>query len=433
MRGRLRPRQEASSRSPSAASSGSSPTTSATTAGRGLPEIAGRRPARRSPSSAAGPAGPDRRRRPRRDGPRGHRLRGAARAGRRAHLRHPRVPPAQEHRRPRGRRRCAGWASISSPNVVIGKTMTIDELIEEGYDAVFIGTGAGLPKFLDVPGENLSGVYSANEFLTRVNLMQAYDFPELRHPDRARQGTSPSSAAATWRWTRSARPCASAPRTPTSSTAAPSDEMPARAEETHHAEAGGHRSSTFLTNPVRFLGDDDGWVRQMVLPADGARRARRLRAGAARCRSTTRSSTLDVDTVVVAIGTAANPLVTSTTPGLADEPPGLHRRRRGDRRRRPGRASSPAATSSPARRRSSSPWVRGASRHRPSTSTSCPSTAEARHRPARPHPGMPAAGLHRRAQVRWAPAPGAGCSSWTTRPPQEERWIRSTGSPSSDD
>ena len=197
-------------------------------------------------------------------------------------------------------------------DAAIGRLKTVDELFEEGYHAVFIGVGAGAPVFMDIPGENLSGIYSANEYLTRANLMKAYRFPDYDTPiargknvavigsgnvamDSVRTALrlGAENAYIVYRRTR--------------------DEMPARAEEVHHAEQEGVQFR-FLSNPLSYVGDDDGWVRQMVCqrmelgePDDSGRR---------RPVPTDDEFTLDVDTVVVAIGTSANPLVASTTDGL---------------------------------------------------------------------------------------------------------------------
>jgi len=197
-------------------------------------------------------------------------------------------------------------------DAAIGRLKTVDELFEEGFHAVFIGVGAGAPAFMDLPGENLSGIYSANEYLTRANLMKAYRFPDYDTPiahgknvavigagnvamDSVRTALrlGAENAYIIYRRTR--------------------DEMPARAEEIHHAEQEGVQFM-FLSNPLRYLGNVDGWVREMVCqrmvlgePDDSGRR---------RPVPTDEEFTLDVDTVVVAIGTSANPLVTSTTDGL---------------------------------------------------------------------------------------------------------------------
>ncbi len=213
-------------------------------------------------------------------------------------------------------------------DAAIGRLKTVDELFDEGFHAVFLGVGAGAPVFMDIPGENLSGIYSANEYLTRANLMKAYRFPDYDTPiahgrnvavigsgnvamDSVRTALrlGAENAYIVYRRTR--------------------DEMPARAEEVHHAEQEGVQF-LFLSSPVRYVGDEDGWVRRMVCqrmvlgePDDSGRR---------RPVPTDEELTIEVDTVVVAIGTSANPLVTSTTGGLdtnsrgyivADEETGL--------------------------------------------------------------------------------------------------------------
>ncbi|HDM32397.1 MAG TPA: dihydropyrimidine dehydrogenase, partial [Deltaproteobacteria bacterium] len=196
---------------------------------------------------------------------------------------------------------------------VIGKTSTIDELFEEGFDAVFLGVGAGLPVFMGIPGENLNGVYSANEYLTRANLMKAYLFPEYDTPivkgknvavigggnvamDSARTALRLGADNVYLVYRRSEK------------------EMPARLEEIHHAKEEGINFQ-LLTNPKRYIGDDKGWVVGMEClrmelgePDDSGRRRPVPIEGS--------EFVLDVDTVVVAIGTRANPLVQSTTPGL---------------------------------------------------------------------------------------------------------------------
>ncbi len=155
-------------------------------------------------------------------------------------------------------------------NVVVGKSVTLDELMRvEGYDAVFVATGAGLPMFLGVPGEHLNGVYSANEFLTRTNLMRAYQFPEFDEPiydcrdrdvivvgggnvamDAVRTAKRLGAASATIVYRRSEA------------------EMPARREEVHHAHEEGIEFR-MLTNPVEFLGDEKGWLTGRALRAHG--------------------------------------------------------------------------------------------------------------------------------------------------------------------
>jgi glutamate synthase (NADPH) small chain len=204
-------------------------------------------------------------------------------------------------------------------NVVVGKTVTIDELMgEEGYDAVFIATGAGLPRFLGVPGEHLNGVYSANEFLTRVNLMKAYRFPDYDEPvydcrsravavvgggntalDSIRTALRLGASEATLLYRRSEA------------------EMPARAEEVHHAREEGIRFLT-LTDPVEFLGDEKGRLRavrcrrmELGEPDDSDRRRPVPIPGS--------EFEIPLDVAIIAVGTSANPIVQSTTPGLATD------------------------------------------------------------------------------------------------------------------
>ncbi len=198
-------------------------------------------------------------------------------------------------------------------NVVIGRTYTLDEL-RKSFDAIFVSVGAGLPVFLDIPGEGLKGVYTANEYLTRVNLMQAYAFPDADTPvlhgnrvlvigagnvalDAVRTARRLGAAEATIVYRRS-RP-----------------EMPARDEEIHHAEEEGV-SFEFQVSPLAIEGDDDRWVtglrcvnttlgepdasgRRSPVPIEGSERV------------------IPCDTVIVAVGTRANPLLTSSSPDLA--------------------------------------------------------------------------------------------------------------------
>ena len=201
-------------------------------------------------------------------------------------------------------------------DVVVGRTVTIDELMqEEGYDAVFIGTGAGLPQFMGIPGEHLNGVYSANEFLTRINLMHAYEFPRYDEPmvdlagknvavigggntalDSIRSALRLGAGKAFVLYRRS------------------ETEMPARAEEVKHAKQEGIDFQV-LTAPVEFVSDDKGWLRaarcvRMELgepDASGRRRPVPI-AGS--------EFELPLSVAIMAIGTSANPIVQSTTPGL---------------------------------------------------------------------------------------------------------------------
>ena len=199
-------------------------------------------------------------------------------------------------------------------NVVIGRTFTIDELMnEEGFHAVFVANGAGLPVFMNIPGENLKGVYSANEYLTRSNLMRAYRFPDYDTPiihgekavvigggntamDSVRTAKRLGAKEATLVYRRSRA------------------EMPARNEEIHHAEEEGIVFK-LLCSPVRFLSSEDGWVCgceciEMELgepDASGRRRPVPIKGS---------EFIIECDLVVEAIGTGANPLLTSTTPDI---------------------------------------------------------------------------------------------------------------------
>jgi len=196
---------------------------------------------------------------------------------------------------------------------VVGKTITMDEVLSDSYDAIFMGTGAGLPMFLNIPGENLNGIYSANEFLTRTNLMKAYLFPEYDTPikkgrrvmvvgggnvamDSARCALRLGAEEVYIVYRRSEK------------------EMPARREEVENAMEEGIIFK-FLTNPKRFIGNDKGWVMaaecyEMELgePDESGRRRPIVKQGS--------EFTMDVDTVVVALGTTPNPLVPTTTPDL---------------------------------------------------------------------------------------------------------------------
>jgi len=198
-------------------------------------------------------------------------------------------------------------------NAVIGRLETIDELFAEGYDAVFLGVGAGAPVFMGIPGENLSGIYSANEYLTRSNLMKAYLFPEYDTPivrgktvavigggnvamDSVRTALRLGADNAYIIYRRS------------------EVELPARAEEVHHAKEEGVQFK-LLTNPVEYIGDANGWVTgikcvEMELgePDESGRRRPVEKKGS--------EFVIDVDTVVVSVGTNANPIIPMTTPGL---------------------------------------------------------------------------------------------------------------------
>jgi glutamate synthase (NADPH/NADH) small chain len=198
-------------------------------------------------------------------------------------------------------------------NAVIGKLDTVDDLLAEGFDAVFIGTGAGLPNFMGIPGENLGGVYSANEYLTRSNLMKAYRFPEYDTPiirsrrvavvgggnvamDSARTALRLGAEEVILVYRRSR------------------EEMPARIEEVHHAEEEGIRFE-MLTNPIEVLGNEKGSVRGL--------RCIRMRLGEPDASGRRRPIPVagsefefELDTVIVAIGNTPNPLIPKTTPDL---------------------------------------------------------------------------------------------------------------------
>ena len=199
-------------------------------------------------------------------------------------------------------------------NQVVGKSITVDELLEEeGFDAVFVGVGAGLPYFMGIPGENLGGVYSASEYLTRSNLMRAYAFPHYDTPvvhgktvcvigggnvamDSARTARRLGAENVYIVYRRSR------------------EEMPARAEEVHHAEEEGIILK-LLSSPIEYLGDERGMVRQarcqeMELgePDDSGRRRPVPKEGA--------EFTIDTDLVIVAIGSGANPVLTRQTKNL---------------------------------------------------------------------------------------------------------------------
>lgn len=198
-------------------------------------------------------------------------------------------------------------------NMVIGKVLSLDELQQEGYEAIFIGSGAGLPSFMGVPGENLNGVYSANEFLTRVNLMKAYRFPETDTPVRV---TKSVAVVGGGNVAMDAARCAK--RLGAENVyivyRRSEAEMPARQEEVHHAKEEGVIFK-LLTNPTRVLGTEDGWVKGMECvemelgePDASGRRRPVAKQGS--------EHVLDVETVIVAIGQSPNPLIKSTTPGL---------------------------------------------------------------------------------------------------------------------
>ncbi len=197
-------------------------------------------------------------------------------------------------------------------NSVVGKLDTVDELLEE-FDAVFLGTGAGLPVFLNIPGENLNGVYSANEFLTRSNLMKAYNFPEYDTPIVKGKNVGVFGAG---------NVAMDAARTALRFGAdnvyivyrRSKEEMPARNEEIHHAEEEGVQLK-LLCSPVRFMGDENGWLKQVELiqmelgepDASGRRRPIPIEGS---------NFILEMDTAIISVGTSPNPLIPNTTDGL---------------------------------------------------------------------------------------------------------------------
>lgn len=200
-------------------------------------------------------------------------------------------------------------------NAVIGRTFTIKELMEEeGFSAVYVGTGAGLPHFMHIDGENLNGVYSANEFLTRVNLMKAYEFPRVATPVYVGKkaaivgaGNVAMDAARTAKRLGAEKVYIVYRRS--------EEEMPARKEEIGHAKEEGIELR-LLNNPTRILGDEKGWVKgieciKMALgEADSSGRRRPVPIQGS-------EYVLDVDMVVMAIGQGPNPLIKDTTPDLA--------------------------------------------------------------------------------------------------------------------
>jgi len=198
-------------------------------------------------------------------------------------------------------------------DAMIGRLFTIDELFKKGFNAVFIGTGAGLPQFLGIPGENLGGIYSANEFLIRVNLMKSYLFPKFDTPIRVGKhvaviggGNVAMDSARSALRLGAKQVCIVYRRS--------REEMPARLEEILNAEEEGIICK-FLAAPIRFLGDESGWVKGMECIAmelgepdeSGRRRPVPIKGS---------EFVMDVDTVIVAIGRTPNPIIQRTTKGL---------------------------------------------------------------------------------------------------------------------
>jgi glutamate synthase (NADPH/NADH) small chain len=197
-------------------------------------------------------------------------------------------------------------------NTVIGKTLTIDELFDTyGYKAVFIGSGAGLPKFMNIPGENLNGVYSANEFLTRINLMKAYTQDTSTPIHRGKKAAVVGGGNVAMDAARCARRLGAEVTVVYRRT---EKELPARLEEVEHAKEEGI-VFRFLTNPLSITGNEKGWVngivcQKMVLSEpDESGRARPMPLEGS-------EEAIEADCVIMAIGTSPNPLIKSTTAGL---------------------------------------------------------------------------------------------------------------------
>ncbi len=197
-------------------------------------------------------------------------------------------------------------------NMVIGKVLTIDELFEMGFEAVYIASGAGLPRFMGIPGESLKGVYSANEYLTRINLMKAY-LPGSKTPiQKSRKVAVVGGGNVAMDAARSAKRLGAEEVYIVYRRGMA--ELPARKEEVEHAEEEGIIFKT-LTNPVEVLGDENGFVKGMTCvemelgePDASGRRRPVVKPNS--------EFTLDVDTMIMSIGTSPNPLIRSTTPGL---------------------------------------------------------------------------------------------------------------------
>jgi glutamate synthase (NADPH/NADH) small chain len=195
-------------------------------------------------------------------------------------------------------------------NVVVGRTVSLDELFEQGYEAIYVGVGAGLPRFMNIPGENLVGILSANEYLTRANLMKAYRYPEYDTPiPRGKDvvvlgaGNVAMDAARTAMRLGADRVRIVYRRS--------REEMPARTAEIHHAEEEGIEFC-LLTNPLNYIGSDKGRLTGMTCiqmelgaPDDSGRRRPVPKEGS--------EFNMDCDLVVVAVGSGANPLLTEST------------------------------------------------------------------------------------------------------------------------
>ncbi len=200
-------------------------------------------------------------------------------------------------------------------NMVIGKILTIDELFEMGYEAVYIGSGAGLPKFMGIPGESLKGVYSANEYLTRVNLMKAYKADSKTPIRKSRNVAVVGGGNVAMDAARSAKRLGA--ENVYIVYRRGMQELPARAEEIEHAQEEGIIFK-LLTNPVEVIGDENGEVKaircvEMMLgePDDSGRRRPVVKPDS--------EFVIDIDTMIMSIGTSPNPLISSTTEGLATD------------------------------------------------------------------------------------------------------------------
>ncbi len=197
-------------------------------------------------------------------------------------------------------------------NVVVGKSVTIDELInEEGFDAVFIGSGAGLPKFMGIPGEQANGVFSANEYLTRSNLMKAFDENSNTPITRGKKVAVVGGGNVAMDAARTALRLGAEVHIVYRRS---EQELPARVEEVHHAKEEGIIFD-LLTNPVEILEDEKGWVRgikcikmELGEPDESGRRRPVEVPGS--------EFVIDADTVIMSLGTSPNPLISSTTEGL---------------------------------------------------------------------------------------------------------------------
>ncbi len=199
---------------------------------------------------------------------------------------------------------------------LVGRIHTIPELMKSGYEAVFIGSGAGLPMFMGLPGQNLGGIYSANEFLIRVNLMKGYNFPEYDTPLRLGKhvvvigGGNVAMDCARCSMRLGADVCLLYRRS--------REELPARQEEIENAEEEG-LVCKFLAAPLRFIGDEKGWVKAMECqamelgPPDASGRRRPIPIKGS-------EFTMEVDTVIIAIGQTPNPIIQRTTDGLLADP-----------------------------------------------------------------------------------------------------------------